>query len=129
MNSSQRAFTLTEMMITVAVIGIISAIAYPSYIAQINSSREAEARAALASLSSVLTQYRLDNNTYLGATLGSGGIFTNQVPVGNSSAKKTYTLSISVLTANSFTISATPVDVKLKTYTMDDQGNKTPSGW
>ncbi len=129
MNSSQRAFTLTEMMITVAVIGILAAIAYPSYLNQINSSREAEARAALASLSSVLAQYRLDNNTYLGATLGSGGIFSNQVPVGNSGAKKTYTLAISSLTANSFTISAIPVDVKLKTFTMDDQGNKTPSGW
>lgn len=129
MKSSQRAFTLIEMMITVAIVGILAAIAYPSYRSQINSGREAEARAALVSLAAVLSQYHLDNNTYVGATLGNGGIYSNQVPPNSNGVTKTYTLAITAQTASTFTISATPVDNSLTTYTLDEQGNKTPSGW
>jgi len=126
MKYPQQAFTLIEMMITVAIIGILASIAYPSYQAQINGSREAEARAALVSLATVLSQYHLDNNTYVGATLGTGGIFSDQVPI-NSNATKTYNLAITAQTATTFAISATPVDNTLATYTLDDAGNKTSS--
>ena len=44
---AQRGFTLIELMITCAVIGILAAIAYPSYTAQLLKSQRAEGRAAL----------------------------------------------------------------------------------
>jgi type IV pilus assembly protein PilE len=43
----QRGFTLIELMITVAVIGILSAIALPSYQSYVERSRRADGRAAL----------------------------------------------------------------------------------
>jgi|GEM_PF-2724178 len=128
-NYSQQAFTLIELMMAVVIVGILAAIAIPSYQTQINHSREAEARAALVSLASVLAQYHVDNNTYVGAFIGPGGIFSDQVPV-NGGGKQTYRLQIDSQTASQFQISAVPViDNNLTTYTLDEAGNKSPSDW
>ena len=129
MKNPQRAFTLTELLVVVAIIGVLAAIVFPSYLNHVKKSRQAEARAALVSLATVLGQYHLDKNTYVGATLGTSGIFSNQVPVSTTGGTKTYTLAITAQTATAFTISATPVDSTYTTYTLTDQGVKTPTGW
>jgi len=131
MNPKQRAFTLIEILIAVAIVGILTAIAYPSYRTYINKSHEAEARAALMALATVLGQYRLDHNTYEGAVLGAGGIFSDQVPVDINRGQATYRLAIESQTASQFLISARPVPSHpdLTAYTIDEAGNKTPPGW
>lgn len=47
MKHPQQGFTLIEVMITVAIIGIVSAIAYPSYTEYIRRGHRADARAGL----------------------------------------------------------------------------------
>jgi len=129
MNHKQQAFTLIELMIAVAIVGILAAIAYPSYRSYINKSHEAEARAALMTLATVLSQFHMDSNTYEGAVLGEGGIFSDQVPVDTNKGQATYNLVITNQTASEFLISAVPIDPSLTPYTIDEAGNKTPPGW
>ncbi len=60
-----RGFTLIEMMITVAIIGILASIAYPSYNEYVLKSRRAAAQADLTELSQWLERQFTANMSYL----------------------------------------------------------------
>jgi len=68
-----RGFTLIELMIAVAVVGILASIALPSYTEYIRRSRIIEATNELATLRVRLEQYSQDNGNY-GATAEGCGI-------------------------------------------------------
>jgi type IV pilus assembly protein PilE len=57
-------FTLIELMIAVAVIGILAAIGYPNYTDQVRKSRRAEAQASLMSIAALQQQFLLDTRGY-----------------------------------------------------------------
>jgi len=60
-------FTLIELMIVVAVIGILMAIAIPNYNDYVMRSRITEATSALSDMRVRMEQYFQDNRTYVGA--------------------------------------------------------------
>lgn len=59
-----RGFTLMELMIVVAIVGILGSIAYPSYIDSRRKSDRAAAKALMADVASRLAPYFSDNGTY-----------------------------------------------------------------
>lgn len=63
----QTGFTLIEMMIVVAIIGILAAIAIPQYTDYVTRSRIPDATSGLAAKRVRLEQYFQDNRTYAGA--------------------------------------------------------------
>ena len=63
-------------MIVVAVIGILAAIAYPSYTESILKGKRAQARTALAELMQQQERYMTQNNTYLAFTSVQDGTTT-----------------------------------------------------
>lgn len=62
----QRGFTLIELMITVAIVGILGAIAYPSYQNAMIKNRRASAKAYLSDVAQRQQQYLMDNRAYAG---------------------------------------------------------------
>ena len=57
-------FSLIELMIGVAIIGVIAAVAFPSYQASIRKSRRAEAITALSTVQLAQERWRANNTTY-----------------------------------------------------------------
>jgi len=59
--SNTRGFTLVELMVVVAIIGILASLAIPQYQKFQSKARQSEAKAALASVRQVLEAYKIDN--------------------------------------------------------------------
>lgn len=65
----QGGFTLIELMIVVAVIGILAALAFPSYQESVAKSRRADAQRALMEAEQYLRRFYSARDTFTGVTL------------------------------------------------------------
>lgn len=100
----RRGFTLIEVMIVVAIIGILSAIAMPLYRQYIDNARRAEARALLMENAQYMQRFYTANNGNFAKTLD------NRDPVLPNTANNFYDFRIvpADLTATTFTLEAKP---------------------
>lgn len=114
-----QGFTLIELMIAVAIIGILAAIAYPAYQEYVKKTKRVEAQAELVDIASKLQRYKVANFTYLQplvapATVGLPITLANigeTVPLTIPRQRQAlYTITLTGVGANTWTLTATPIN-------------------
>jgi len=130
-----RGYTLTELMITVAVLAIIVAIAVPAYTAQMQKSRRADARNALLDIAGREERFLSVSNAYSNVTtdVGYGGAWPQNVFNGYYSVTVTVPDPAFVGNGPSFTITATPIgaqanDATCGSFTLNQVGVQGVTG-
>ena len=80
MRRSNRGFTLIEIMIVIAIIGIVITIGYPSLTEYVKKGRRAEVAGLLSEQAQILERYYSKNNVYTNAVLSAGNDFYTITP-------------------------------------------------
>ncbi len=103
---TSRGFTLIELMVVVAIVGILAAIALPSYTEYIKRGDRASARSALLEAQQFMERYYAANSRYSAAADGTGA---PPLPARLLAVSPKYVLSVSAVGVNSYTLKADPL--------------------
>ncbi|MES2885831.1 MAG: type IV pilin protein [Pseudomonadota bacterium] len=124
-----KGFTLIELMIVVAIVGVLAAIAIPSYQSYLRKARRGDAIATLVTMQSQQEKFRANNNAYS----------SSPTAMGAPASSSYYTYTISNAGVSSYTLTATATATSGQTrdkqgstacspLTLNQSNVKTPAG-
>ncbi|WP_339414404.1 type IV pilin protein [Pseudomonas sp. EA_35y_Pfl2_R5] len=128
MKLTQSGFTLIEIMIVVLIIGVLAAIAYPSYDEYVKRGNRAEGQALLSDASARQERYFAQNNAYITT---DGDIAKLGLKNGNKSETNKYTLTVTKVDGDGgYTLTAEQAfnDAKCGNLKLDALGKKDRTG-
>ncbi|AOW15506.1 hypothetical protein LPB072_08800 [Hydrogenophaga crassostreae] len=111
---AERGFTLIELMIVVAIIGVLAALAFPSYKESVAKSRRADAQRALMEADQYMRRYFSSRDTFEGANITDAGLGVS--PRLGSDGSSTPAYNIELLEAGA--VVATTTAASTTTYTL-----------
>lgn len=120
MKSRVSGFTLIEMVIVVAIIGILAAIAYPSYQESVRRARRADVKAVLIEASQWMERFYTDNLRYDqtrgGTAVTAAGQFPGSSltvsPKGANASTAFYNVSLQAVNQGTYTLQAVPANAQ-----------------
>ncbi len=139
----QQGFTLMELVIAVTIVGLLTAIALPSYLSSVVKGSRDSVQTELMQLAALQEKIYLNSNAYAtSASTSSGNVITNGyngTPTGGlgwSQNSKDNKYAFSCLpancTASTYTLVATPIPGKGQqndgTLSIDQMGNRLWTG-
>ena len=119
-------FTLVELMIVVAILGIIGSIAYPSYQDYIIRSNRSAAKACVLEHAQFMERFYTTNMTYVGAAPDLGCRI-------NGNLNQRYNIAVGNLGTSTYSVTATPIgaqvrDAECGTLSIDQAGTRSRTG-
>jgi type IV pilus assembly protein PilE len=123
MRGIQKGFTLIEIMIVVAIIGILAAIAIPQYQDYVLRANIQEATSTLSDYRTRMEQWYQDNRTYAPV---AGGATCGVIPLPAATIRWTYTC-VSAAAGQTFIVTATGIATNTMNqfrYTIDQANNR-----
>ena len=132
-SSGQAGFTLVELMITVAIIAIITAVALPSYNRNLQRGKRADVRSILMEDAQYMERFFTENSSYFKSTANADPVLPQLVsPRAATGTAINYNITISASNATSFTLQAAPANGMAaddcKTLTINNLGQKKVVG-
>ena len=131
-STKQNGFSLIELMIVVAIVGILARVAYPSYVEYVRRGARAEARSAILNMAQYQERNFSDRGAYVAVVSGT----TPAAPwnslnwSGSNYASRKYDVTVTTGTPP-FTITATPAnghtDPSCANLTLTNEGTKGSS--
>lgn len=127
-------FSMIELMIAIAIVGILARIAYPNYVAQVQKGKRSDAKVALNDVAQSMQRCFTTQSTYKPATAGTCPVVDKvQTAAGVTSPRGYYVVKVAAadLDTTRYVLKATAVsgkgqdkDTKCKTFTLDQTGKR-----
>ncbi len=150
--NGEQGFTLIELLVVILIIGILAAIAIPSFLNQRVKGQDACAKSMARTMQTAMETYYTDNNAYTSATPGALSAIENQIPTtgagacgsatavqtgnqasgtacsGNAPGASNYCVIVTSVSANTFSIYRSAAGVIARTCTTASSGGCPSTG-
>ena len=132
MASDESGFTLVELLVVMLILGLLAAIAIPSFFNQRDKARDADAKATARTAQTSIETYATDNNgSYAGATAAGLKTIESSLPatgIAVTAAATTYTVDVTSKTGSHFLIARAADGTTSQTCTPVNTGGCPSNG-